>query len=69
MDIRLQRVLTANTDIGVLRHSDAGYEITIQTMNKHGIKSILKIIIMGTFLCRPKRVQSYVKYPKVAYAA
>ncbi|MCE5283294.1 MAG: hypothetical protein LLG93_14485 [Deltaproteobacteria bacterium] len=69
VDIRLQRVLTADRGIGVLRHSDAGYEITMQTMNKHGIRSIIKIIIMGTFLCWPRRVTSYVQYPKAAYAA
>lgn len=38
--IRLERVLTADTGMGVLRHADAGYEIAIQTAEKKGIKRL-----------------------------
>jgi urocanate hydratase len=40
-DIRLQRVLTTDIGMGVLRHADAGYEIAIRTVKKIGIKSII----------------------------
>ncbi len=35
---RLQRVLTTDPGLGVVRHADAGYELAIQTAKKHGIK-------------------------------
>lgn len=35
---RLQRVLTTDPGLGVVRHVDAGYELAIQTAKKHGIK-------------------------------
>ena len=37
MRIRLERVLTNDPGIGVARHADAGYEIAIETAEKHGI--------------------------------
>ncbi len=36
--VRLQRVLTTDPGIGVVRHADAGYELAIETAKKHGIK-------------------------------
>ena len=36
--IRLERVLTTDPGMGVVRHADAGYEIAIETAKKHGIK-------------------------------
>ncbi len=34
---RLERVLTVDPGIGVVRHADAGYEKAIETVKKHGI--------------------------------
>lgn len=36
--IRLERVLTSDPGMGVVRHADAGYKIAIDTAKKHGIK-------------------------------
>lgn len=36
--IRLQRVLTTDPGLGVVRHADAGYELAIETAKKHGIQ-------------------------------
>ncbi len=35
---RLERVLTSDPGMGVVRHADAGYEIAIAAAKKHGIK-------------------------------
>ena len=35
---RLERVLTTDPGLGVVRHADAGYEIAIETAKCHGIK-------------------------------
>lgn len=35
---RLQRVLTTDPGMGVVRHADAGYDIAIQAAKRHGIK-------------------------------
>lgn len=35
---RLERVLTTDPGMGVVRHADAGYEIAIDAAKKHGIK-------------------------------
>jgi urocanate hydratase len=35
---RLQRVLTTDPGMGVVRHADAGYELAITTAKEHGIK-------------------------------
>nr|BAL54650.1 urocanate hydratase [uncultured Chloroflexota bacterium] len=35
---RLERVLTTDPGLGVVRHADAGYELAIETAKKHGIK-------------------------------
>jgi urocanate hydratase len=35
---RLERVLTTDPGIGVVRHADAGYDIAIETAKRHGIK-------------------------------
>ena len=35
---RLERVLTSDPGMGVVRHADAGYEIAIQAARRHGIK-------------------------------
>ena len=35
---RLERVLTSDPGMGVVRHADAGYEIAVQSAKKHGIK-------------------------------
>ncbi len=35
---RLERVLTSDPGMGVVRHADAGYEIAIQAAKRHGIK-------------------------------
>jgi urocanate hydratase len=37
-DRRLSRVLTNDPGTGVMRHTDAGYELAIETAKKHGIK-------------------------------
>ncbi|MEH7417610.1 urocanate hydratase [Neobacillus drentensis] len=37
-EIRLQRVLTTDPGMGVVRHADAGYELAIQTAKEKGIK-------------------------------
>ena len=37
-DRRLERVLTADPGMGVMRHADAGYPEAIQTARQHGIK-------------------------------
>jgi urocanate hydratase len=36
--VRLQRVLTTDPGLGVVRHADAGYEIAIEAAKKNGIK-------------------------------
>jgi urocanate hydratase len=36
--VRLERVLTTDPGLGVVRHADAGYEIAIQAAKRHGIK-------------------------------
>ena len=38
MDEKLERVLTNDPGIGVVRHADAGYKIAIETAKKHGLK-------------------------------
>ena len=38
MDVRLERVLTNDPGLGVLRHADAGYEEALQTASRHGLK-------------------------------
>jgi urocanate hydratase len=38
MDIRLQRVLTNDPGMGVLRHADAGYEEAISFAKTNSIK-------------------------------
>lgn len=35
---RLERVLTTDPGMGVVRHADAGYELAIETAKKHGVK-------------------------------
>jgi len=35
---RLERVLTTDPGMGVVRHADAGYDIAIETATRHGIK-------------------------------
>jgi urocanate hydratase len=35
---RLERVLTTDPGMGVVRHADAGYKIAIETAKRHGIK-------------------------------
>jgi len=35
---RLERVLTTDPGMGVVRHADAGYDIAIETARQHGIK-------------------------------
>jgi len=35
---RLERVLTVDPGIGIVRHADAGYEKAIETIKKHGIR-------------------------------
>jgi urocanate hydratase len=35
---RLERVLTTDPGMGVVRHADAGYDMAIETAKKHGIK-------------------------------
>ncbi len=37
-DEKLQRVLTCDPGIGVVRHADAGYPLAIETARKHGIQ-------------------------------
>ena len=39
---RLERVLTNDPAIGVLRHADAGYEDAIATAREHGLKRLLE---------------------------
>jgi urocanate hydratase len=36
--VRLERVLTTDPGMGVVRHADAGYEIAIESAKRHGIK-------------------------------
>ncbi len=36
--VRLQRVLTTDPGMGVVRHADAGYEIAIETARERGVK-------------------------------
>jgi urocanate hydratase len=36
--VRLERVLTTDPGLGVVRHADAGYEIAIQAAKRYGIK-------------------------------
>ena len=38
MDERLERVLTNDPGLGVVRHADAGYEKAFETARKHGLK-------------------------------
>jgi urocanate hydratase len=35
---RLERVLTNDPALGVLRHADAGYAIAVQTAQAHGLR-------------------------------
>jgi urocanate hydratase len=35
---RLERVLTVDPGIGIVRHADAGYEKAVETIKKHGIR-------------------------------
>lgn len=37
-DRRLERVLTTDPGMGIVRHADAGYELAIETANKKGVK-------------------------------
>ncbi len=37
MDVRLERVLTNDPGLGVVRHADAGYEIAKETARKHNL--------------------------------
>jgi urocanate hydratase len=37
MDERLQRVLTTDPGMGVIRHADAGYETAVEFARAHGI--------------------------------
>lgn len=37
-DLRIERVLTADPGLGIVRHADAGYEIAIKTAKEKGIK-------------------------------
>jgi urocanate hydratase len=39
-DLRLERVLTTDTGMGVLRYADAGYESAIRMAKEKGIKVI-----------------------------
>jgi urocanate hydratase len=34
---RLERVLTTDPGMGVIRHADAGYEIAVEFARRHGI--------------------------------
>ncbi len=36
--LRLERVLTTDPGMGVVRHADAGYDIAINAAKKHGLK-------------------------------
>jgi len=36
--VRLERVLTTDPGMGIVRHADAGYELAIQAAQRHGIK-------------------------------
>ncbi|HEY5903346.1 MAG TPA: urocanate hydratase, partial [Anaerolineales bacterium] len=36
--VRLQRVLTTDPGMGVVRHADAGYEIAVEAARRHGLK-------------------------------
>jgi urocanate hydratase len=36
--IRLERVLTTDPGLGIVRHADAGYEIALKAAKQHGIK-------------------------------
>jgi urocanate hydratase len=38
MEIRLERVLTTDPGLGIVRHADAGYEKAIEIAKKFGIK-------------------------------
>ncbi len=38
MEIRLERVLTTDPGLGIVRHADAGYEKAIEVAKKYGIK-------------------------------
>ncbi len=38
MDVRLERVLTNDPGVGIVRHADAGYEEAIEFAKRHGIK-------------------------------
>jgi urocanate hydratase len=35
---RLERVLTTDPGLGIVRHADAGYQTAIDAAKKHGIK-------------------------------
>ena len=35
---RIQRVLTSDPGMGVVRHADAGYEIAIETARERGVR-------------------------------
>jgi len=36
--VRLERVLTTDPGLGIVRHADAGYEIAIEAAKRHGLK-------------------------------
>ena len=38
---RLERVLTTDPGMGVVRHADAGYEIAIDAAKRHGLKMLM----------------------------
>ncbi|HSJ09231.1 MAG TPA: hypothetical protein VK928_04935, partial [Longimicrobiales bacterium] len=38
MRVRIERVLTNDPGIGVVRHADAGYDIALDTAREHGIR-------------------------------
>lgn len=38
MEVRLERVLTTDPGLGIVRHADAGYEKAIEVAKEHGIK-------------------------------
>ena len=37
-EVRLERVLTTDPGMGIVRHADAGYEIAIEAAKRHGLK-------------------------------
>ena len=54
--VRLERVLTTDPGMGVVRHADAGYEIAIETAKKHGIKiPMLKLEYPPSEITKPAK--------------